>query len=313
MDNRILTITFSPAIDKSTSVPLLIPEKKLKCSDPVYEPGGGGINVARAIKRLDGHATAIYFAGGCTGNVFTKLLNKENIDIIPIKTSGATRENLVVKEIESNKQFRFGMPGVRLTGRACQKCLSALEKESHIAYIVVSGSIPHGVPTDLFVKIAEIAKSKNAKLIVDTSGEALSQAIAAGVYLIKPNLKELAALTGKEILTIDQVKEATKEIVYKFKCEAIVVSLAAQGAILVTKNSCYQITPPDVNVQSTVGAGDSMLAGIVYSLQNNIDLVESTRFGVACGTAATMNPGTELCHLIDVKKVYSNMKPASAL
>jgi len=311
MYNKILTITFSPAIDKSTSVPLLIPEKKLKCSAPVYEPGGGGINVARAIKRLNGHATAIYFAGGCTGNVFTKLLNKEDIDIIPIKTSGATRENLVVKEMETNQQFRFGMPSVRLTAKACQKCLSALENIPDITYIVVSGSVSPGVPADIFLKIAKIAKSKNAKLIVDTSGEALSQAIAAGVYLIKPNLKELAALAGKEMLSIDQVKEAAKEIIHKFKCEAIVVSLAAQGAILITKSSCYRITPPDVNVQSTVGAGDSMLAGIVYSLQNNKDLVESARFGVACGTAATMNPGTELCHLTDVKKIYKNMEPAT--
>ncbi|WP_084287419.1 1-phosphofructokinase family hexose kinase [Pedobacter nyackensis] len=313
MHSRIITLTFSPAIDKSTSVPLLIPEKKLKCSDPVYEPGGGGINVARAIKRLDGYATAIYFEGGCTGNVFTKLLHKESIDIIPIKTSGATRENLVVKEIETNRQFRFGMPGVRLTGRAYQKCLLALDNIPDIAYIVVSGSVPPGVPADIFVKIARIAKSKNAKLIVDTSGEALSQAIASGVYLIKPNLKELATLTGKEILGIDQVKEAAKEIINKFKCEVIVVSLGAQGAILVTKNSCYQITPPNVNVQSTVGAGDSMLAGIVYGLQNHKDLVESARFGVACGTAATMNQGTELCHLNDVKKIYQNMEPPHAI
>ncbi|MEJ5962879.1 1-phosphofructokinase family hexose kinase [Pedobacter immunditicola] len=300
----IITITFNPAIDKSTTVPQLIPEKKLHCTSPVYEPGGGGINVARAIKRLGGNATAIYLEGGYSGKVFTELLRKEKIDIIPIRTLGVTRENLVVKELSTNKQFRFGMPGDNVSDKEWKNCVKALSQIPDINYIVVSGSLPTGIPADIFVRMASVAHSKNARLIVDTSGVALHHAVEAGTYLIKPNLRELALLVGKDSLTIDEVERASKEIINKHQCEVVITSLGAAGAMLTTKESSFRIIPPEISIQSTVGAGDSMLAGIVFSLSNNKSLIESAQYGVACGTAATMNQGTELCHLDDVNKLY---------
>ncbi len=301
----ITTITFSPAIDKSTTVPLLIPEKKLSCTNPVYEPGGGGINVARAIKRLGGNATAIYLAGGYSGKVFTGLLSQEKIDTIPIKTLGLTRENLVVKEVSTNKQFRFGMPGDKIIEREWKKCVSTLRQLTGVKYIVVSGSLPLGIPEDIFTRIANVANCNRAKLIVDTSGPSLNHAVKAGVYLIKPNLKELGHLVGEDFLNIDQVTEASKEIINRYLCDVVITSLGANGAFLTTKEISFQITPPKVSVQSTVGAGDSMLAGVVFSLFNNRSIIESAQYGVACGTAATMNQGTELCHLNDVTNLYN--------
>jgi len=303
----IITITFNPAIDKSTTVPLLIPEKKLYCTHPVYEPGGGGINVARAIKRLGGDATAIYLEGGYSGKVFTELLRIEKIDIIPIRTLGVTRENLVVKELSTNKQFRFVMPGDAVSDKEWKNCVKALSQIPIVNYIVVSGSLPAGVPPDIFERMASIARSKNARLIVDTSGAALNHAVEAGTYLIKPNLKELALLVGKDSLNIEEVEKASQEIINRHQCEVVVTSLGAMGAILTTKEIFIRIIPPKVNIQSTVGAGDSMLAGIVLSLSNHKNLIESVQFGVACGTAATMNQGTELCHINDVKQLISSI------
>lgn len=304
MSSHIVTITFSPAIDKSTSVPLLIPEKKLTCTAPVYEPGGGGINVARAVKRLGGNAVAIYPAGGYTGKLLTTLLVDEKVDVLPIKTKEHTRENITVKETATNSQYRFGMPGARVSSNEYQKCLKLIEQQQQTAYIVVSGSLPPGVPPDIFEKIAEISRAKNARLIIDTSGEPLKQALKAGVYLIKPNLKELAGLSGLQVLAVDDAEKAAKEVLDKYKCEVIVTSLGADGALLVTPSMSQKIKVPAVKTESTVGAGDSMLAGIVYSLFNSRPLIEAARYGVACGTAATMNPGTELCHLKDVEKLY---------
>lgn len=301
---NIVTLTFNPAIDKSTTIPLLIPEKKLYCSKPVYEPGGGGINVARAVKRLGGNATAIYLTGGCNGDFFTDLLKKEKISIVPIPTLGLTRENLVVEELSTNKQFRFVMPGDSVNAEEWENCISALSEISGLKYTVVSGSLPAGIPEDIFIKIASVTHSKNARLIVDTSGTALNNALRAGSYLIKPNLKELTQLTGIENLTIDKVEEASKEIINKYPCEVVITSLGADGALLVTKEYSLPIIPPKVNIQSTVGAGDSMLAGIVLSLSKNQNIIQAAQYGVACGTAATMNPGTELCHLNDAKKLY---------
>lgn len=300
----IITITFNPAIDKSTSVAALIPEKKLKCTEPVYEPGGGGINVARAIKKLGGEATAVYLAGGYTGKAFSELLIKESVHSIVIETAESTRENLVVAETASNQQYRFGMPGPHIQEHEWKDCLTAIEKINDVEYIVASGSLPKGVPTDIFARIAIIAKRKNAKLIVDTSGEALKQAVNEGVYLIKPNLGELSSLVGKEELNIELVDDVARTVIEKGKCEVVVVSMGPAGAMLVTKEMSQQIIPPAVIRKSTVGAGDSMVAGMVLSLSGNKSLLETVQYGVACGTAATMNPGTELCRLEDAAHLY---------
>ena len=300
----IITVTFNPAIDKSTSVPVLIPEKKLNCALPVYEPGGGGINVARAIKKLGGEATAIYLAGGCTGKTFTQLLTDESVDSIVTATKKSTRENLIVLETASDQQYRFGMPGPNISKQEWQDCLKSIENIQDVEYLVASGSLPQGVPTDIFARLAFIARKKNARLIVDTSGEALKEAVAAGVYLIKPNLGELSMLLAKEELNIELVDDAAKGVIEKGNCEVVVVSMGPAGAMLVTKEGALQIMPPAVKRKSTVGAGDSMVAGIVLSLTRNKSLTEAVQYGVACGTAATMNPGTELCRKEDAEHLY---------
>ena len=306
--SKIITITFSPAIDKSTTVEKLIPEKKLYCELPVYEPGGGGINVARAIKKLGGEATAVCLAGGYSGIRFTELLNEESIETIVTKTQNDTRENLVVVEMSSNKQFRFGMPGLKVSELEWQACLKSIEDIDNVDFIVASGSLPEGIPTDIFARVALIAQKKNAKYVVDTTGEALVQAVEAGVYLIKPNLGELSALVGVEELNIESVGKEAKQLIEKGKCEVVVVSMGADGAMLVTKDLMVAIKPPEVPRKSTVGAGDSMVAGIVLGLSKNKNLLESVQYGVACGTAATMNEGSELCRKEDAERLYSLIK-----
>ena len=309
----IITITFNPAIDKSTTVAALIPEKKLKCTTPFYEPGGGGINVARAIIKLGGEATAVYLAGGYTGKAFTELLIKESVASIVIETAGSTRENLIVVQNASNQQYRFGMPGPHIHEHEWKECLNVIEKINGIDYIVASGSLPNGVPTDIFARIAVIAKMKKARLIVDTSGEALTQAVNKGVYLIKPNLGELSSLVGKEELNIELVDDVARTVIEKGKCEVVVVSMGPAGAMLVTKEMAQQIIPPAVIRKSTVGAGDSMVAGMVLSLSQNKSLIETVQYGVACGTAATMNSGTELCRKEDAEHLYKLMHNKSSV
>ena len=301
----IVTVTFNPCIDKSTSVPALIPEKKLKCTSPEFEPGGGGINVARAIKKLGGEATAIYPTGGYTGEFFTQLLKKEEVNIIEIETVNHTRENLIVLDESTNQQYRFGMPGQQQNEKEWQQCLQEIERLKNVEFIVASGSLAPGIPLDIFGRIAVIAKKKNAKLVVDTSGEALKYAAEKGVYLLKPNLGELSALVGKEEIDIGMVIPVAREIISKGQSEVIVISLGAAGAMLVSKNESHHMVSPPVKRKSTVGAGDSMVAGIVLSLSKNKSLKEAVQYGVACGTAAIMNPGTGLCKPDDVERLYT--------
>jgi len=305
---KIITITLNPAIDKSTSVPVLVPEKKMKCTLPVFEPGGGGINVARAIKKLGGNATALYLAGGYTGKFFTQLLDRENIDSIVIEMANHTRENLIVLNSTANLQYRFGMPGPLVEDVEWKKLLDTLEKINGIDFIVASGSLPPGVPVDIYARIASVAKRKGTKCVVDTSGEALQLAAEEGVYLLKPNLGELSSLVGSEEISTGMVDDVAATLIENGKSEVVLVSMGAAGAMLVTKQMVKQLSAPVVKRISTVGAGDSMVAGIIMGLSKGFSILESAKYGVASGTAATINPGTELCRLEDVERLYPLIK-----
>lgn len=302
--SRILTVTFNPAIDKSTTISSLAPEKKLRCSSPKFEPGGGGINVARAIKKLGGAAKAIYPSGGHTGTFLNELLSREGVPVQSVPIKSYTRENLIVLDTSNNQQYRFGMPGSEVFESEWKQCLQLIEQEPDAEFIVASGSLPPGVPTDIYAQIAAICKHKGAKLVVDTSGEALQQAANEGVYLLKPNLAELSSLVGKEEINEELVDNVAREIIHKGQCEIIIVSLGPIGAVLITKDEEIHATPPVVKKRSTVGAGDSMVAGIVLSLSKGLQMEQALRYGVACGTAATMNQGTELCRRVDVDRLY---------
>jgi 6-phosphofructokinase 2 len=302
---KIITLTFSPCIDKSTSVDHLLPEKKLRCTPPKLEPGGGGINVARAIKKLGGEAIAVFPSGGYTGKYFNHLMEKENVPSVIIDTKNETRENIIVLDESSNQQYRFGMPGTELSAGEWQQCLQVVEEMEVVEFIVASGSLPPGVPLDIYARLARIAKKKQAKLVVDTSGEALKQAAGEGVYLLKPNLGELSSLMGLERIEENKIEEVARQVIAKGHCEILVVSMGENGAVLVTKTESYRAAPPVVKRKSVVGAGDSMVAGIVLSLSRNKNLKETLLYGVACGTAATMNPGTELCNREDADNLFT--------
>jgi len=303
--SSIVTVTFSPSIDKSFTAPELVPDKKLRCSAPHLDPGGGGINVARAIQILGGVATAVFPSGGYTGKQFNRLLEDEGVPALIIESKNETRENIVVMDQSKNLQYRFGMPGTALKEEEWKEVLHVIDTMTGIKFLVCSGSLPPGVPEDIYARLAVMARRKGAKCIVDTTGRPLKLAIEAGLYLIKPNLGELSAYAGKEYLSVDDAKEIASGIVSAGHCEAVVVSMGAEGAMLVTKEIMEMYNSPKVERKSTVGAGDSMVAGIVYSLSCNKSLTEAVRYGVACGTAATMNPGTELCRKEDADDLFA--------
>jgi 6-phosphofructokinase 2 len=293
--NMVLTITFNPTIDKSASITHLMPDKKLQCSDPLLEPGGGGINVARVIHRLGGEVSALFPAGGYNGQLLQNFLKSEGVDFIPVLISKSTRENLVILDRHTNLQYRFGMPGPQLAINEWQQILNIAERKNDIKFIVASGSLPPGVPMDIFARLAVIANERKVRLILDTSGEPLRLAIREGVYLIKPNLAELESVSDRGEIEIKDIQVVAREMIAQEYCEIVVVSLGASGAMLITESNVEMVHAPAVKKRSTVGAGDSMLGGIVYSLTKSDDIRKAIRLGVACGSAATLSPATGLC------------------
>ncbi|WP_343670859.1 1-phosphofructokinase family hexose kinase [Chitinophaga sp.] len=305
--NRIITFTFNPAIDKSTTIDHLVPEKKLACSPPVFEPGGGGINVSRAIRNLGDHSTAVYLSGGYSGRFFSSLIEKERLDAINVTISGATRENLVVMDVATGQQYRFGMPGPTVSEKEWQPCLEIINKCAADDYLVISGSLPPGMPPEVMGEISTIVKKRKAKLVVDIAGDALACALKTGVYLMKPNLSELGSLIGNAHITEPDVYQAARQIITRGQSTAVVVSLGGAGCIMVTKDEQVMIPAPLVKAISTVGAGDSMLAGIVLKLFKGAGFLSAVRYGIACGTAATLHPGTALCHIDDVERLFQQV------
>ena len=302
---KVLTITLNPAIDKSTTIPALLPAKKLRCTIPKFEPGGGGINVSRVLKKFGYPSTAMFLAGGFTGSFFENLVEQEGIDTIVVPFSGYTRENFIVHDLSTDLQYRFGMQGPSIQESEWRECLKKLNETEGFTYFVISGSNPAGVSLDFYSEAAEIIKEKKGKLIIDTSGDALKHALTTGVFLAKPNIGELSSLTGIKELDGRSAVDAAKKIISTGHCEMMLVSMGPAGAALVTANEYFHEAAPAIKVKSTVGAGDSMVAGIIMALQQKQPLRDVLRYGIAAGTAATINPGTELCSKEEVEKIYS--------
>ena len=305
---KIVALTLNPAIDKSSSVPHVVAERKLYCARPLFEAGGGGVNVARAVKKLGGESVLLYPAGGLTGTRLRSLLDEEGLNHRPFPIQGVLRESLAIYEEATGLQYRFGMPGPEISQEEQEGFLRELSAmEPFPDYLVASGSLPSGVPADFYAEVVRIGKRRGAKTVVDTSGEALVKALEEGVFLIKPNIREFREMVGEDVKEKEQIAEAARRLVESGRCEALTISLGAAGALMVSKDFCRHVMPPTVPISSKVGAGDSMVAGIVLSLAQGRPLEDAILFGVAAGAAAVMTPGSELCRREDAERLYRSM------
>jgi 6-phosphofructokinase 2 len=236
------------------------------------------------------------------------LLDQEGLDHHAIHVEGWTRENLIIREESTGQQFRFGMPGPILQDIECNQCLTELLNiDPRPDYIVASGSLPPGAPGDFYARVARLARDLGSRMILDASGEALSQALHEGVFLVKPNLREAKELSEREMKTESNPEDLARWIVSSGQSEVVVISVGAAGAMVMTKDGCEHLRAPTVPIKSKVGAGDSMVAGIVLSLAKGLALKDAVRFGVAAGTAAVMTPGSELCRRKDAERLYKRM------
>ena len=309
----IATITINPAVDIFVNVDRVEPTKKLRCSAPKRDPGGGGINVARAAHRLGGRVVAIYPAGGALGKLLQRLVEREGIDSVTTPSHVETRENFTAYEEDGGEQYRFVLPGSTLHKAEWEACLDKLATLKEKPKIVVaSGSIPPGVPEDFFAQVARHAKSFGAKMVLDTSGPALKAALAEGITLVKPNLNEFSEFTGRTLGSDADRIAACRKLIADKRVEAVALTLGEDGALLVTAESAWRSAPLRVEVVSAVGAGDSFLGGLVAALAQGERLEHAFRVAVAAGTAAVMSPGTELCHEEDVRRLLSEVKVSEA-
>jgi 6-phosphofructokinase 2 len=302
----ILTMTLNPALDKNSSVEKIVARRKLRCSQPIFHPGGG-INVARAVAELGGEVAAYWLSGGAIGALIGQLLDEEQLEHHPIEIQAMTRENLIVLERSTGQQFRFGMPGATPTDEELQSVLETLRAvDPPPRFLVLSGSLPPDVNERLYAEIAE-AMPASCRVILDTSGQPLRLGLEAPLFLIKPNLHELEQLVGQTVKDDGQIREIARSLIDQGGVQIVITSLGSRGATLTTADQHEQIDSPKVTIASTVGAGDSMVAGIVFALSKDKTLAEALRYGVAAGAACVMTEGTELCRRSDTERLYQQL------
>jgi len=307
---EIVTLTLNPALDASSAVDQVVANHKLRCDRPVTEPGGGGINVSRVIRELgDDHARALWLKGGATGDALAASLDRIGLAHQPLDIQGQTRRNLTVLERHSGQQFRFTMPGPMVGDDEVRRVLDACAALDPMpGYFVVSGSIPDGVPDDVYARLARELPA-DCRMVVDTAGAALRGAVKGGPGLVKINLRELGELAGAEIEDDDAIDRVARGVIDEHGVGTFIVTLGAGGARWVTATDSGHVASPTVPIRSRVGAGDSMLAATALTLARGESLGVAVRFGVAAGAAAVMTPGTELCRRTDVERLAQTLAP----
>ena len=303
----IVTVTLNPAVDVATSVEHLVDTHKLRCARPRRDPGGGGINVARTIHRLGGDCVALYLAGGPTGDVLTLLLEAEHLPGMRIRIAGETRENVCVTETSTGREYRFLMPGPLVAEAEWRDCVARIEAMQPVPrYLVLSGSLPPGVPEDLYATLAREARARGSRVVVDAAGRALQAALKAGVYLVKPSLGELGGLAGA---TLDETAACRKarELVEQGRADIVALTLGAHGAWVVTRDRTLRLPGRPAAVRSTVGAGDSFVGGMVWALARGVPLDDACRYALAASAASVEHPGTALCTRDDVERIHAEL------
>lgn len=309
----IVTITLNPALDVSTSADAVVPTDKVRCGTVRHDPGGGGINVARVVQTLGGRALAVFPAGGPTGAMIEDLLDGMDIPARTIPIGGVTRESFTIDERRSGLQYRFVTPGPELNLAERRACLDEIARAAEGARMVVlSGSLPPGVSPDFVQETADLAKRVGARFVLDTSGEALRH-VRSGAYLIKPSLRELREWLGRELGSEAEQVDGAYELIVRGVSEVMLVSLGADGALLVTSQGYERLPAIDVPVCSAVGAGDSMVAAVCFGLVQGLDLRSAVRLGMAAGAATLMTPGTGLCRREDVERLYAQQTASATI
>lgn len=306
----VVTITLNPSVDNTIAVDRLVPEEKLRGQVLEIEPGGGGVQVARALRRLGASVEAVVTIGGSTGQSLLSLLEAEGLNVRPVWVESTTRPSITLKVLDQGTNYRIVGSAEPLAEHEYLPVLSRLrEIEQLPPYVVLSGSFPPGVPPTFVHDIAQVTVERGSQLLVDSSGDALRAAVHETIAVLKPSQEELAAIVGDDPDDPDCDVSAAAHRVVGDGVGAVVVSLGKGGCYVLsaTGEEAY-LDAPQVTVASTVAAGDSMVAGLVAGLSRGLRIVESARLGVACGTATCLHPGSGIFTQEDVAQVLPRVR-----
>ncbi|TQS73410.1 1-phosphofructokinase family hexose kinase [Rhodobacteraceae bacterium] len=300
----ILTITLNPALDLATDTACVTPERKLRCTQPAIDPGGGGINVSRAIAAMGGQSVAFVALGGPTGERVARRLAAQGIVVAPFKAPGDTRQSITVTDQSTAEQYRFVMPGPQWSASDHAQLLDQIALSLPPgAIVVLSGSQPPGIPDDFPARLSDRLAKTHAQVFLDTSGPALRELLHArhrAADVLRMDDIEAEELAGRPLPTRRDSADFAQELVRKGLAQAVLVARGGDGNVLATREGRWVADAADVAIISKVGAGDSFVAGFTLSLAQGAPWPEALQHGAAAASAAVMTPATELCRPADV-------------
>jgi 6-phosphofructokinase 2 len=307
---RIVTLTVNPAVDMAAQAVEVHPVHKIRTFDERYDPGGGGINVARVVHELGGNVLALFAAGGVTGRFVEEMLARAGVPSKPIPIAGATRISLTVYDQAKGLEYRFVPQGPHLDAAECQSILDALDG-IEADWLVASGSLPPGVSPGFYARVAEVAARRGTKVALDTSGAALKASLGHGIELLKPSLSEFESIVGQSCEP-SSLESRAVEMVRSGTAHMIALTLGRDGAILATANGARRLPALPVKERTGVGAGDSFLAGLVLGLARQQTPGEALGLALAAGAAAAASRGTARVVRGDVEALYRSLALTSS-
>jgi len=306
-DPLIRTLTLNPSIDLSSDVDELQPTHKLRTRNERMDAGGGGINVARVLRRLEANVEALFLAGGVTGALLDDLLRRDGVERQRIAIAGDTRLSHTIHECSTGKEYRFVPEGPPVADAELARALEAAAQPCD--YLVASGSLPPSADAGTYARLAAGVTGSGTQLVLDTSGAELAAAMeAGGIFLVKPSRGELEELAGENLADAAAIVRYASQLVKDGKAKHVAVTLARDGAILVSEEGAFELPAVQVETRSAVGAGDSFVAAMTFGLATGRSLLDAFRLGAAAGAAAALTPGTGLCRPEDVWRLLDQIE-----
>jgi len=305
----IATLTMNPTIDVSYDVGQVRHTHKMRTENEHYAPGGGGINVARVFVRLGGNARCFYLSGGATGPALDGLIDLHQLVRTRIPILGPTRIAADILEHDTGKEYRFTPAGPHVREAEWQECLDRLA-EADCDVLVMSGSLPPGVPDDFYARAARLMRERGREVVLDSSGKALAAGIAeGGLLLVKPSQGELQDYTGRKLEDVEAIGRAAMAIVERGKARLVAVTMGHEGAVLARAKGPVFLPALKIDAASAVGAGDSFVAAMVHALCRGDSELEAFRRGMAAGSAAVLRAGTDLARPADIEGMLERIAP----
>lgn len=304
----IYTVTLNPAVDREVTVPDFAFNTVLRATAWQVDCGGKGFNVSRMLRSLDTPSVALAFAGGKSGQLLQEGLEKLGIETAFVRVGGETRTNVSIVTDAHDRYLKVNEPGPTIDASAQATLLERIQALARPrSWWVLAGSLPPGVPADIYARIVEVVREAGGHTLLDTSGEALQKGCAAGPDLVKPNDVELSQLTGLPVAGPEQIVTAARQL-QEMGAARIVVSLGKKGAMAIDEEEIVEAPAPPIAEKNPIGAGDSLVAGLVWALSRGGSLAEALPWGVACGAATAASSGTAVGNRADVERLRQDVQ-----